>query len=92
MAVIHAYNKADGTLNGLDGVIDKDMSAALLGRVLKAEELFIVTDVDNIYLNFNKPDQQVVTHANTEELRTWLNNGEFGEGSMAQKLEQPFTF
>jgi carbamate kinase len=89
---IPAYNKGDGTLNGLDGVIDKDVSAALLGRVLKAEELFIVTDVDNIYLSFNTPDQQVVTHATTEELRTWLNNGEFGEGSMAPKIRAAIYF
>ena len=89
---IPAYNKSDGTLNGLDAVIDKDMSAALLGRVLKAEELFIITDVDNIYLNFNTPDQQVVTYATTEELRTWLNNGEFGEGSMAPKIRAAIYF
>ena len=50
---IPAYNLDDGTLAGFDGVIDKDMTAALLGRIIKAKELFIITDVDNIFLNYN---------------------------------------
>jgi carbamate kinase len=89
---IPAFNKSDGSLNGLDGVIDKDMSAALLGRVLKAEELFIVTDVDNIYLNFNTPEQKSITNATTSEVETWLENGEFGEGSMAPKIRAAIYF
>ena len=89
---IPAYNKPDGTLDGLDGVIDKDMSAALLGRVLKAEELFIVTDVDNIYLNFNTPEQKSITNASKQDLEIWLDNGEFGEGSMAPKIRAAIYF
>ena len=89
---IPAYNKTDGTLDGLDGVIDKDMSAALLGRVLKAEELFIVTDVDNIYLNFNTPEQRSITHATSDDVIQWLKNGEFGEGSMAPKIRAAIYF
>jgi len=89
---IPAYNKADGTLDGLDGVIDKDMTAALLGRVLKAEELFIVTDVDNIYINFNTPQQKPISHASADEVIQWLENGEFGEGSMAPKIRAAIYF
>jgi len=89
---IPAYNKPDGTLDGLDGVIDKDMTAALLGRVLKAEELFIVTDVDNIYLNFNTPEQKPITHATSDDVIQWLENGEFGEGSMAPKIRAAIYF
>ena len=57
---IPAYNLEDGTLEGLDGVIDKDMTAALLGRIIKAQELFIITDVDNIYLNFKTESQKII--------------------------------
>ena len=89
---IPAYNKPNGSLNGLDGVIDKDMSAALLGRVLKAEILFIVTDVDNIYLNFNTKDKKSITNANKEDIEKWLENGEFGEGSMAPKIRAAIYF
>ena len=41
-------------------VIDKDMTAALLGRIIKAQELFIITDVDNIYLNFKTESQEII--------------------------------
>ena len=51
---IPAYNKPDGSLEGLDAVVDKDMTAALLGRVIRARELFIVTDVPHIYINFKE--------------------------------------
>jgi len=68
------------------------MSAALLGRVLKAEELFIVTDVDNIYLNFNTPKQKSITNASKEEVEMWLENGEFGEGTMAPKISAAIYF
>jgi len=89
---IPAFNNTDGTLNGLDGVIDKDMSAALLGRVIRAEELFIITDVDNIYLNFNQPDQQIIHEATKADLVKWLASGEFGEGSMAPKIRAAIYF
>ena len=39
---------------GLDGVIDKDYSAALLGRIIRADELFMITDVDNVFLNYKQ--------------------------------------
>ena len=47
-------------MHGLDGVIDKDMSAALLGRVIKAEELFIITDVDNVCLNYGSENESKI--------------------------------
>ena len=47
---IPAYNDENGILHGLDGVIDKDYSAALLGRIIRADELFMITDVDNVFL------------------------------------------
>jgi len=60
--------------------------------VLKAEELFIVTDVDNIYLNFNTPEQKPITHATSDDVIQWLENGEFGEGSMAPKIRAAIYF
>ena len=89
---IPAYNKNDGTLEGLDGVIDKDMSAALLGRVLKAEELFIITDVDNIFINYNTSEQTAISQASSSKIKSWLDNGEFGEGSMAPKIRAALYF
>ena len=49
---IPVYNNDAGKLEGLDAVIDKDYSAAKMGRIIRAQELWIITDIDNIYLNF----------------------------------------
>ena len=89
---IPAYNKKDGTLEGIDGVVDKDMSAALLGRVIRAEELFIVTDVDYVYLNFKKTNQKTIKKASISEMKKWLKQGHFLEGSMNPKIKAALYF
>ncbi|MBL7110058.1 MAG: carbamate kinase, partial [Candidatus Marinimicrobia bacterium] len=89
---IPAYNKADGSLEGLNGVIDKDMSAALLGRVIKAQEMFIITDVDNIYTNFKQPNQQPIMTATSREIQQYLDDGHFQRGTMAPKIRSALYF
>ena len=89
---IPAYNLEDGTLEGLDGVIDKDMTAALLGRIIKAQELFIITDVDNIYLNFKTESQEIIRETTAEDIKTWLNEGHFWRGSMEPKIKAALYF
>ena len=89
---IPAYNKIDGTLEGIDGVVDKDMTAALLGRVIRAEELFIITDVDNVYLNYKKSNQKCIESASILDMEKWLNEGHFSEGSMAPKIKAALYF
>ena len=89
---IPAYNLEDGTLEGLNGVIDKDMTAALLGRIIKAQELFIITDVDNIYLNFKTESQEIIRETTAEDIKTWLNEGHFWRGSMEPKIKAALYF
>ena len=89
---IPAYNLEDGTLEGLDGVIDKDMTAALLGRIIKAQELFIITDVDNIYLNFKTESQEIIRETTAKDIETWLNEGHFWRGSMEPKIKAALYF
>ena len=89
---IPAYNISDGTLEGLDGVIDKDMTAALIGRIIKAKELFIITDVDNIYLNFKTESQEVVHNTNAKNIEKWLNEGQFWRGTMEPKIKAALYF
>ena len=89
---IPAYNKKDGTLEGVDGVVDKDMSAALLGRVIRAEELFIITDVDNAYLNYKQANQKRIKETNVSDMEKWLSDGHFSEGSMAPKIKSALYF
>ena len=89
---IPAYNLDDGTLEGLDGVIDKDMTAALLARIIKAQEMFIITDVDNIYLNFKQESQEAIWETNAKDMETWLNEGHFWQGSMEPKIKAALYF
>lgn len=79
-------------LEGLDAVIDKDLSAALLGRVVKANELWIITDIDYVYLNYNSPEQSALRNISSEEAKFYLNNGEFQSGTMAPKIQAAIYF
>ena len=89
---IPAYNLEDGTLTGLDGVIDKDMTAALLGRIIKAQALFIITDVDNIYLNFKTDSQEAINETTARNMESWLKEGHFWRGTMAPKIRAALYF
>ncbi len=89
---IPAYNEEDGTLEGLDGVVDKDKTAALIGRIIRAKELFIVTDVDNIYLNYKKENQKKILCTNPAEIETWLKEGHFQRGTMEPKIKAALYF
>ena len=83
---IPAYEDDNGLLYGLDAVIDKDMSAALLGRIIKAEELFIITDVDEVCLNYNTSNQIKIKNVTVNELQKWIDQKQFGEGTMLPKI------
>ena len=89
---IPSYNLEDGTLEGLDGVIDKDMTAALLGRIIKAQELFIITDVDNIYLNYKTDAQETINETTSCDMELWLEDGHFWRGTMAPKIRAALYF
>ena len=89
---IPASNLADGTLEGLNGVIDKDMTAALLGRIIKAQELFIITDVDNIYLNYKTDIQEIINETTASDVESWLEEGHFWRGTMEPKIRAALYF
>ena len=89
---IPAFEDSNNILHGLDAVIDKDMSAALLGRVIRAEELFIITDVDQVYLNYGSDNQSKILQTNIEELKKWIEEGQFGEGTMLPKIYAAIYF
>tara|TARA_Y100001960_G_scaffold290051_1_gene330375 strand:- start:1280 stop:2233 length:954 start_codon:yes stop_codon:yes gene_type:complete len=83
---IPAFEDSNNILHGLDAVIDKDMSAALLGRVIRAEELFIITDVDQVYLNYGSSNQTKISKTNIKEIKKWINQNQFAEGTMLPKI------
>ena len=89
---IPSYNTSKGSLRGLDGVIDKDKTTALLGRIIRAQEYFIITDVDNIFLNYNKSNQERLTKITVSEVKKYLDEGHFGIGSMEPKIKSALYF
>ena len=89
---IPSYNTDKGSLRGLDGVVDKDKTASLLGRIIKAQEYFIITDVDNIFLNYNKPNQIKINKLTVNEVKKYLKEGHFGIGSMEPKIKSALYF
>ena len=78
---VPVVEKADG-YHGIEAVIDKDLSAALLARQLHADALLILTDADAVYLDWGKPTQRPLSQV-TPEL---LGEMQFDAGSMGPKV------
>ncbi|MFQ6611943.1 MAG: carbamate kinase [Fidelibacterota bacterium] len=89
---IPAFLDEQGHLEGLDAVIDKDLAAALLGRVIKARELWIITDVDYVYRDFGTDRETPIKEIGTEELKQLDREGQFQEGSMRPKIQAALYF
>ncbi len=86
------YIEDDGTYEGVDGVIDKDLSAAILARDIGAQELYILTAVDKVALNYRKPNQVELDELTVEKARQYLAEGQFPKGSMGPKIEAAIQF
>jgi len=89
---IPAYFAAENELRGIDAVIDKDLASALMASQINADKLFILTDVDKVYLNFNTPQQKAIDRMSVAEARRYLKEGQFTEGSMAPKVRAAIHF
>lgn len=66
-----------------EAVIDKDLASSLLASQIGADEFYILTDVPYIYINFNKPNQEVKEFLNYADTLKYLQEGQFAKGSMA---------
>ena len=75
-----------------EAVIDKDLASSLLASQIGADEFYILTDVPYIYINFNKPDQEVKEFLNYADTLKYLNEGHFAKGSMRPKIEACLNF
>lgn len=79
-------------LEGVDAVIDKDRSAALLARLIGADILLILTAVDKVSLNYNKDNQVDLDDITPAEAKAYINEGHFAKGSMLPKIEACLDF
>ncbi len=83
---------AEGESRGVEAVIDKDLGAAVLAKVVKADVLMILTDVEKVYLDYGKPSQRPVERLTLKECGELLRQGQFPPGSMGPKIESAVRF
>ncbi len=81
-----------GELEGVDAVIDKDRASDLLGRLIGADVLVIITQVDKVFARFGEPDQEALDVLTSDRAAKMLAAGEFPAGSMGPKIEAAISF
>ncbi len=84
--------RRNGRLVGVEAVIDKDLGAAVLARVLGWKGLVIATDVAQVALGFGKPTQRFLDRMTVAEAKQHLAEGQFPPGSMGPKVEAAVEF
>lgn len=90
---IPVIRKADGELQGVAAVIDKDFASSLLARLIKADLFLISTAVEKVAVNFGKPDQKWLDKMTLAEAKAYLAEGtHFAKGSMAPKIQAVIWF
>ncbi len=89
---IPVYNDENHILEGLDAVIDKDLTAAKLGRVIRAQEYYIITDVEQVYLNYGEVNQEPIHTMTNEEANQYQEEEHFQKGSMWPKIRSAIYF
>ena len=85
-------SSGDGAMRGIDAVIDKDLTAAVLAADIGATELYLLTGVDAVRLDFGTPDERPVGRITAEEAERHLAEGQFPPGSMGPKITAALQF
>ena len=89
---IPVVERMDGHLEGVAAVIDKDFAAELLAEDVEADILMILTEVEKVAINFNKPDQEDLDHLTLMDAARYIEEGQFPAGSMLPKVEAAMKF
>ncbi|HEY7675457.1 MAG TPA: carbamate kinase [Candidatus Methylomirabilis sp.] len=89
---IPVIRSGDGTLVPIEGVIDKDLASARLALDVGAHRLLILTSVEQVAVHWGRPDQQAVSRATASEMRAWMEEKQFPEGSMGPKVQAALDF
>lgn len=84
--------KKEGNYKGVDAVIDKDKTSALLAAHLKSDQLIILTAVDYVYINYGKDNQEALGEVTVDEMNQHIADGQFAKGSMLPKVEAALQF
>lgn len=89
---IPVIQNQDGSLEGVAAVIDKDFGAELLAEKVGADILMILTEVEKVAVNFNKPDQRNLDSLTPAEADKYIEEGQFAPGSMLPKVQAAMKF
>ena len=89
---VPVIENADGSLIGTAAVIDKDFAAELLAEQVDADVLMILTEVEKVAINYNKPDQQDLSNMNLADAARYCEEGQFAPGSMLPKVQAAMKF
>jgi carbamate kinase len=89
---IPVVRDADGNLEGTAAVIDKDLASEKLAEDMDADQLVILTAVEKVSLNYNKPNQQDLSAVSVAEAKRYMGEGHFASGSMLPKMEAALKF
>ena len=89
---IPVVRNADGSLRGVAAVIDKDLAAERLAEGMEADILMILTEVEQVCLYFNTPDQKALGRITAAEAKQYVAEGHFAPGSMLPKMQAAIRF
>jgi carbamate kinase len=89
---IPVVEREDGTYEGVAAVVDKDFAAEKLAEEVNADILMILTEVDQVCLNYGAPDEKPVAHMSVEEAARYTEEGHFAPGSMLPKVRAAAKF
>lgn len=89
---IPVVEAADGTLEGVEAVIDKDFASQTLAGLIDADLFIVLTGVNNVYVNFNQPDQKKLENVTIAELEEYIQQDQFAPGSMLPKVQATMAF
>jgi carbamate kinase len=89
---VPVVEKSRGIFEGVEAVIDKDRTAAIVASELGADTLVILTDVPAAAVGFGKAWEKWLGEVRSSDMETYLKRGEFGDGSMRPKVEASLAF
>lgn len=89
---IPVVEEENGTLRGVEAVVDKDFVAEKLGVEIGAETILFVMDIEKVAINFGKPNQQNLDKLSLMEAEKYMDEGHFPPGSMGPKIRSAIDF
>lgn len=89
---IPVVERSDGSLSGVEAVIDKDLTAGLLASLINVDLFLILTDVRKVAINFGSSNERTLDELDVAQAKKYLGEGQFPPGSMGPKIEASIRF